>query len=154
MKAGNCLGWALAAVVPVWAACSRDVGECWLPSEDGQGAVGGGPIIPAGAGGFGDVPPQPQNADAFPPACDEPDELAEVWCGEKSRGAQCAARCAAEQGVICPDGILHNVTKEEAWLFKCCGCKGKQQCWYMTKDGRLCTYQPELSMKYRIKCDL
>ena len=157
MKTGRWLGWALAAAVPLWAACSRDVGECWLPSEDGQGAVGGGPIVPAGAGGFGDVPPDPQDADGPPPACDEPeepDELGEIWCGEQSRGAVCAGRCAAEQGVICPDGILHNVTKEAALLYKCCGCKGVQQCWYVTNDGRKCTYQPELPPKYRTKCDL
>jgi hypothetical protein len=146
-------GWALTAAVSLWAACSRDVGECWLPSEDGQGAVGGGPIIPAGAGGFGDVPPEPQNADAPPPACEEseeePDELGEVWCGPQSRGATCAALCAAEQGVVCPDGILHSVTKEAAWLYKCCGCKGKQQCWYITKEGRICTYQSELPPMFR-----
>jgi hypothetical protein len=133
------------------------VPEKWA-REDGQRAAGGGSIVPAGAGGFGDVPPDPQDADRASPACDapeeEPDELGEVWCGPQSRGAQCAALCVAEQGVICPDGILHSVTKDAAWLYKCCGCKGKQQCWYVTNDGRKCTYQPELRSAFRIKCDL
>lgn len=98
---GNYLGWALAAAVPVWAACSRDVGECWLPGEDGQGAVGGGPIIPAGAGGFGDVPPEPQTADDPPADCD--DESAEapgglkVFCKEPDMGATCQSRCLAKE---------------------------------------------------------
>jgi hypothetical protein len=50
-------------------ACNFDAGECHLRSEEGAGA-GGGVITPAGAGGFGDVPPEPQDAtDPPPPEC-------------------------------------------------------------------------------------
>lgn len=133
------------------------VPEKWA-REDEQRAAAGNSIVPAGAGVSGGVPPDLQDVDRVPSDCDEPeeepDELGEVWCGPQSRGAQCAALCVAEQGVICPDGILHSVTKEVALLYKCCGCKGKQQCWYVTNDGRKCTYQPELRAMFRIKCDL
>lgn len=39
--------------------CIRDAGECWVRGEE-AGGVGGGVIVGAGAGGFGDVPPEPQ----------------------------------------------------------------------------------------------
>jgi len=58
--------WALAIAISLLNACSRDVGECWTLEEDGQGGGAGGPIVPTGAGGFGDVPPPgqaPQDAD-------------------------------------------------------------------------------------------
>lgn len=43
------------------AACNWDTGECYPRDQAGAG-VGGNIITPAGAGGFGDVPPEPQDA--------------------------------------------------------------------------------------------
>lgn len=47
--------------------CGYIDGPCWRRSEDGAGVgagsgVGGGPLFPAGAGGYGDVSAEPQNA--------------------------------------------------------------------------------------------
>jgi hypothetical protein len=61
------------------AACNYDTGECYLRDEGGAG-VGGNIITPTGAGGFGDVPPEPQDAtDPPPPEC----IVADSPCNEK-----------------------------------------------------------------------
>jgi len=43
------------------AACNYDAGECYVRGEE-AGGIGGGVISPGGVGGFGDVPPEPQDA--------------------------------------------------------------------------------------------
>lgn len=59
--------WIAVCGVSLAGACTRVDGECWLRSEDGAGdGVGGGPLVPGG-GGFGDVPPTPQDANDPPP---------------------------------------------------------------------------------------
>jgi len=77
-------------------ACNYDTGECYLRDEGGAG-VGGSIITPAGAGGFGDVPPEPQDAtEPPPPEClivpDSP-------CNEKCLAdyAEEAAKCGKIQ---------------------------------------------------------
>lgn len=67
------------------AACNYTDGECWPRSEDGMGSgVGGGAIVP-GQGGYGDLPPEPQDASEPPP----PDCLA-------SAQAECYEKCLAK----------------------------------------------------------
>jgi hypothetical protein len=61
-------------VVLLLAACTRDVGECFDPNDlsqgGGAGGNAGGPIIPTGAGGDGNVPPKPLNdSGPLPPGC-------------------------------------------------------------------------------------
>lgn len=60
-------------------ACNFDAGECYVPGQEGEGA-GGGVIISSGAGGFGDVPPEPQNApDDFDPCSTRTAECKVNW---------------------------------------------------------------------------
>lgn len=63
------MSW-IAAVVVVGLACNYTEGQCWIDNE-GEGSVGAGagPIGP-GWGGYGDVPPEPQDlGDPPPPDC-------------------------------------------------------------------------------------
>jgi hypothetical protein len=68
------------------AACNYDTGECYLRDEGGAG-VGGSIITPTGAGGFGDVPPEPQDAtDPADPCSSQTAECTVTW---KSGSAVC-----------------------------------------------------------------
>lgn len=61
----RCAFIGLACCALVAAACNRTEGECYPRGEGGNAGpgAGGGPIVPAGAGGFGDAPPpEPQGA--------------------------------------------------------------------------------------------
>ncbi len=60
--------WVGTGIISVLTACNYDEGECWRRDENGNVGVGGS-IVPTGAGGFGDVPPQPQDATDPPPDC-------------------------------------------------------------------------------------
>lgn len=75
-------------------ACNYDEGACWLDGQ-GDGAIGsgGGPIVP-GTGGYGDVPPTPQDASGpTPPDCNiVRDSLCNENCLTKYEAA--AAECA------------------------------------------------------------
>lgn len=65
--------------IPLWIAmivtvnliaCNYTEGECYPRGQGGGNAgVGGSIIVPDGAGGFGDVPPEPQGATDTPPDC-------------------------------------------------------------------------------------
>ena len=66
-------------------ACNYDTGECYLRDEVANGA-GGGIITQPGVGGFGDVPPEPQNASDFGDPC-------------SSRTAECTVTWAADSDV-------------------------------------------------------
>lgn len=62
-----------ALALSAMAACNYTEGECYprgqVPGDIGSGA-GGDVILPSGAGGLGDAPPEPQNADDPPtPDC-------------------------------------------------------------------------------------
>lgn len=104
-------------IVPVCAwifGCQQIEGECWPVSEDGQGqGAGGGPLLP-GAGGFGDVPPEPQDTtERAYVDCDvqeQPDKGKEGGsCGdspaiaEGETYAHCTGPCAAK----CPTAGVH-----------------------------------------------
>lgn len=58
----------VACVLSGLAGCNYTIGECWPRDQngpgDGLGGAGGSILVPAGVGGFGDVPPGPQGADA------------------------------------------------------------------------------------------
>jgi hypothetical protein len=80
------------------AACNYDTGECYLRDEGGQGA-GGGIIAPPGAGGFGDVPPEPQaDTDSANPCGTQTAECTYTWkadsivCKEKGTQGTCTTR--------------------------------------------------------------
>lgn len=140
-----------AIAMSVLVTCNYDEGQCWIDGqEDGAVGAGGGPIVP-GAGGFGDVPPEPQDATDPTPDCLEGEgdatELGAVSCGPSAWGADCMMLCA-QNGVSCPAGVKHTVTKKLILLYECCGCKGKQQCWYADPDdtGKVCVYRPELGI--------
>lgn len=58
----------VACVLSGLAGCNYTIGECWPRDQngpgDGLGGAGGSLLPPVGVGGFGDVPPVPQGADA------------------------------------------------------------------------------------------
>lgn len=69
------------------AACNYDTGECYLREEEGAGA--GGHIVPTGAGGFGDVPPEPQDT-ADPAAGCAPDRsCTDMYVDCREKGSSC-----------------------------------------------------------------
>jgi hypothetical protein len=83
-----------------FAACNYTDGECYPRDPGGENAgVGGSVIIPTGVGGYGDVPPEPQDATGAsePPVCNAGEETpagAEVRClvpGSETCVQQCHA---------------------------------------------------------------
>jgi hypothetical protein len=114
-------------------ACNYDEGECWIDGQEAGGVGAGGPILPPGTGGFGDVPPEPQDA-ADPPVDCNPDddgatELGELTCAPSEWGGNCTGRCLA-YGAVCFPGVENQITKRQNLLWKCCNCNpGK--CWYI-----------------------
>lgn len=62
--------------------CIYDAGECWVRGEgDGEAGVGGSVIVGAGAGGFGDVPPEPQSTRDAPDPCVQTVHCEITWKG-------------------------------------------------------------------------
>lgn len=60
--------WIAAIAIACLTACNYTEGQCWIQDEDNGGmGAGGGPIVPYGGGGYGNVPPEPQDADDPPP---------------------------------------------------------------------------------------
>ena len=72
MKTTKWLGCTFTIAMSLLNGCIHDGSECWDISEEAQGGGAGGPIVPGGAGGYGNVPPKPQNASGpTPPGCVE-----------------------------------------------------------------------------------
>ncbi|WP_437965334.1 hypothetical protein WMF04_37720 [Sorangium sp. So ce260] len=76
-------------------ACNYDVGECWVPGDEPSGA-GGGIINPTGAGGFGNVPREPQSIDGSWDLCSSQTvECTVTWkadssaCREQGAASSC-----------------------------------------------------------------
>lgn len=70
MRAAKWIGGTFVMALSLLTACIHDGSECWDVSEEAQGGGAGGPIVPTGAGGYGNVPPKPQNASGpTPPGC-------------------------------------------------------------------------------------
>jgi hypothetical protein len=108
MKAARSVLWIAAIPISLLTACSYIDGQCWPASEDGQGGGTGGPIVPAGAGGFGDVPPKPQEAsDPPPPDCNI---VEDTPCNKKcltdyeDEAANCAKIQNEAQRTTCQEG--------------------------------------------------
>lgn len=43
---------------------------------------------------------------------------------------------------MCPGAMKHKLRDEMGKLFKCCGCQGKQQCWFIYGNGKTCVLKP------------
>jgi hypothetical protein len=113
------LFWTTGIALLVLAACNYDEGQCWIDGEGaGSDGAGAGPIVP-GTGGYGDVPPDPQDATdprlADCNAGDDPDKAenpkkqeddscnpigADVPTADGTTYAHCTGTCAGE----CPAG--------------------------------------------------
>jgi hypothetical protein len=124
-------------------------------SENTSVGPGGGVIVPtgpAGVGGYGEAPPKEpqQDRDRPPPECNEGEddaiELGEVICGKSDWGVECMIRCG-EAGVACKSQFKHPDKPEVGvgLLWKCCGCKGQQQCKYIYDNGDVCTVYREMN---------
>lgn len=140
MKVRRWLGWAFACTFPLAAACSRDVGECWAPSQDGQGGAVGGPSIPQGAGGLGETPPpQPQDASNPNPECDDAEPAAEVRCAVPASDA-CVTQCEAI-GAYCVHYAKHpySASSGVGELYWCKGGSPTWTCSYNYANGDNCT---------------
>lgn len=122
------------------AGCNYDTGECYYR---GQGAAspgtGGDIILPNGAGGFGDIPPEPQGSTSEPPPpdCNATEQSSEettdappedgseeaglkVFCKKPEHGAPCSNQCIAK-GIGCPPLFSHPYKSDTGWglLFSC-----------------------------------
>lgn len=127
--------------------CQEVGGECWPVSEDGQGeGVGGGPILP-GAGGFGDVPPEPQDATDSPPlGCNSDDatELRGVICNGP---VDCSKVCFAASK-FCVEYAVHPHKSglQPGSLFDCidsvppASWGGSYTCLYRYENGDVCVF--------------
>ena len=117
-------------------ACNYDEGQCWLRSEDDVGGVGGGPIISSGAGGFGDVPPEPQDASDAPPDCTL---AAEVRCASPGSTA-CVEQCEAI-GAYCVHRATHPYSPSSGIgdLYWCKGGSPTWTCSFQYSNGDNCT---------------
>lgn len=60
--------WMAVPLVFGASACNYTDGQCWPRSQDGPGSGAGGGVVVPGGGGYGDVPPAPQDATEPPPA--------------------------------------------------------------------------------------
>jgi hypothetical protein len=107
------------------AACQTIDGACWLPDGQGQGSGASGPILPTGAGGYGDTPPGSGGYGAGYVPCptqqqEQPAPLSQLVC--PARGATCASACES-YGVNCPAWVENHVTGRINMLWACCNCK-------------------------------
>lgn len=125
-------------------ACNYDDGQCYVRGQGGSAGVGaaagGGVIIPAGAGGFGDSPkPKPQGSDdsVSPPACLSANSTCEkaclstyeadyAFCGDDPT---CQAQ-AYEVYQTCRGKCAVEAAKEQDWV-----CAGYVAC-SRAEDGK------------------
>ena len=95
MKSTRTLVWSAILSLFGFTACSYEAGECWVRGE-GEDGAGGGVIIGAGAGGFGDVPLEPQGAPAPADPCSGTVECKVNWnagadvCKNKGTAGSCS----------------------------------------------------------------
>lgn len=139
----------LAGLVCAWASlgCQDVDGECWPVSEDGQGAgAGGGPIVP-GTGGYGNVPPEPQDADgSHPRKCggDDAEELGGVTCGNP---IECSKLCFAASKSCVEYAVHPNKSGlKPGGLYDCIDSMppaswgGSYTCLYKYENGDACIF--------------
>lgn len=127
--------------------CQQTGSECWPVSEDGQGTgAGGGPIVP-GTGGYGDVPPEPQDA-ANPPQfqcpAEDGEELSGVTC---SSPIECSKLCFAASK-YCVEYAVHPYKSglKPGELYDCIDSLppakwgGSYTCLYRYENGDACIF--------------
>jgi predicted small secreted protein len=130
------------------AACQTIDGACWLPDSQGQGGGPGGPIVPAGVGGYGDMPTGGGGYGAGYVPCPTQDDscpLTDIRCpNHDDWGATCMEECAIN-GNPCPASQRHTITNARCLLYRCNGCTGNKQCWYANPNNvsEVCVYRPE-----------
>jgi len=126
------------------AACNYTDGPCYRREDiegPGSDGVGGGPIVP-GWGGYGDVPPEPQNADEPEPiACNEaaPQADPQHRCAVQGSDA-CVEQCASI-GAYCAHRAVHP-KKSDGGIGDLYWCKGgwpTYTCSYVYSNGDNCT---------------
>lgn len=132
---------------PVISGCQEVDGPCWPVAEDGQAGAGGGPIIPAGVGGYGET--EPQNA----PDEDEPFEC-DVATGKhrcKEPGSNACVDTCERLGAYCPNYARHpfSPSSGDGALFFCRSFKGSRwECAFRYSNGDNCWRQyPEATWK-------
>ena len=99
-------------------ACNQTVGECWPVGQgDGDATVGGGPIVPGGAGGsLGDAPsgsggtrfPEAEcNSKPQEPAAPQMPANAYINCKARGLDAWACAMACGEAGAACGSIATH-----------------------------------------------
>lgn len=138
-------GLAVAAMLDI-AACNYTEGECY-PREDiegtGSDGAGGGPILP-GWGGYGDAPPEPQDATEPPPLncnkTEQPDPQADPQhrCAVPASDA-CVQHCASI-GAYCVHRADHPRSPSSGVgdLYWCKGGWPTYTCSYKYANGDNC----------------
>jgi hypothetical protein len=112
------------------AACNYTEGQCWIDGEgDGNVGAGGRPVTP-GWGGYGDIPPKPQDvADPPPPDCNVVKDTA---CNEKCLADYTAA---AEKCTEINDAAQKRTCDENAYArYKSC----RENCTKQENDCKKC----------------
>lgn len=152
---------AVTAILEV-AACNYTEGECYRREDiegTGSDGAGGGTIVP-GWGGYGDVPPEPQNTtEPEPVDCNATENQGgkqndgsqdddssyeaglKVFCVKADHGALCSERCLAK-GVGCVPLALHPY-KPDAGIGKLFACNTLIlgfMCSYAYENGDSCRY--------------
>jgi hypothetical protein len=131
------IGMVLVLAFVLVAACQTIDGACWLPDSQGQGGGPGGPIVPAGVGGYGDMPTGGGGYGAGYVPCPTEDDsctMADIRCKDHvDWGQPCQFQCGT-QGKYCDAQITHTTTKKPVLLYQCTGCKEDPRCWYADPD--------------------
>jgi len=135
--------WIAATVLPGVTACKLTVGECWPNGEGGGDGAGGSVIVPAGAGGFGNVPREPQDAADAPPAgCNIEEAGGTHRCREPGSNA-CVDGCETI-GAYCPNYARHpySPSSGDGALYQCKNFSSKAwECDFKYANGDVCKRQ-------------
>lgn len=128
-------------LVLVFAACNYDAGECYLRGQEG-GGVGGGVLPPVGVGGFGDVPPEPQDAtDPANPCAKRTAECTLTWkadsdvCKSKGTSGTCTTLYQCDHSTLAEAQAACDRTYGPGSGVESCGsCR-----WVTSASGKTCT---------------
>lgn len=156
------LSWIVVLGILGFTACNYTDGQCYRREDiegTGPDGAGGGPIVP-NWGGYGDVPPDPQDSTEPEPvdcnAENQDDEQSDggqtddgsveaglkVFCLEPEHGPICSERCAAK-GIPCGAIAAHPLLKKGGGLGKLYACNDKligYICSYTYPNGDNCHY--------------
>jgi hypothetical protein len=106
--------WVAGIAVLGSAACNYTVGECWVRGQGGESeGVGSGAIVPSGAGGLGDTPPEP-GGDNGSLACNSSEEPEfgkpadqYIYCRKRGLDAAACSEVCLAAGASCVPLALH-----------------------------------------------